>query len=49
MDSIAAQAQDATTEDGAEMFQSSASKLENALKQDQEWLDKHPEAGQRRI
>lgn len=49
IDSIAAQAQDATTAEGAEKFQSAAQKLEQAYQQDEEWLSKHPEHGERRM
>lgn len=49
IDSIASQAQDATTSEGAERFAAAAQKLENAYTQDQEWLSKHPEHGERRL
>lgn len=49
IDSIAAQAQDASTAEGAEKFQSAAQKLEQAYEQDEKWLSSHPEHGERRM
>lgn len=39
---IAAQAQDASTEEGARHFEKAAHKLEAAYEQDKEWLAAHP-------
>lgn len=49
IDRIGARAQDATTEESATHFAASAQKLEAAYQQDQEWLNKHPEQGNRRV
>jgi hypothetical protein len=46
---IGARADDATTEDSAIHFQASAQKLEKAYEQDKQWLDQHPEQGERRV
>lgn len=46
---IGAQAQDASTTEGAQHFDNAAQKLDEAYKQDQEWLAKHPEHANTRI
>lgn len=46
---IGARAQDATSESGATHFTASAQKLEKAYEQDKEWIDEHPEQGNRRV
>lgn len=49
IDRIGARAQDATTEESASHFAASAQKLEKAYEQDKEWIDQHPEQGNRRV